>query len=47
MRSIKSGRTYLYAGVPERMDQDMIAATSIGSYFSQNIRKTFTNFYVI
>jgi hypothetical protein len=47
VRFIKSGKTYVYGGVSESIYQDMLAAPSIGTFFAQNVRNVFTQFYVI
>lgn len=36
-----NGRTYRYAGVPNGEFQNLLNATSVGSYFAANIKNIF------
>ena len=47
IRFLKSGKTYVYPGVPVDVYQGLMAAPSHGSYFSQFIKPFYTNFYVL
>jgi hypothetical protein len=47
VRFLKSGKTYVYPGVPQDIFAAFSTASSQGTFFGQFIRPVYTNFYII
>ncbi len=47
VRFLKSGQTYVYAGVPIDVYHGLMTAPRHGTYFNQFIKPVYTNFYIL
>lgn len=47
IRFSKTGKTYVYRGVGESVFLELLSAPSVGTYFSQNIKNVYVDFYIL